>query len=71
MKVEKTDLEGVVIIKPDEFKDSRGYFFESFNEKKYWEHRIPNIFVQDNISKSIKGTRLALPGWCFCTGKIM
>jgi dTDP-4-dehydrorhamnose 3,5-epimerase len=56
MKVEKTELDGVLIIKPDAFTDSRGYFLESFNEKKYWEHGIPNIFVQDNISKSIKGT---------------
>ena len=56
MKIEKTELEGVLKIIPDIFQDDRGYFFESFNEKKYWEHRIPNDFVQDNISKSKKYT---------------
>ncbi|WP_368160418.1 dTDP-4-dehydrorhamnose 3,5-epimerase family protein, partial [Bacteroides cellulosilyticus] len=32
MKVLKTSIKGVVIIEPDLFKDSRGYFFESFNQ---------------------------------------
>ena len=56
MKIEKTKLEGVLKIIPDIFQDDRGYFFESFNEKKYWEYGIPNDFVQDNISKSKKFT---------------
>lgn len=56
MKVHETGLSGVLIITPDTFGDSRGYFLESFNEKKYKEHDIPNTFVQDNISKSKKGT---------------
>jgi dTDP-4-dehydrorhamnose 3,5-epimerase len=56
MKIEKTELDGVLKIIPDIFQDDRGYFFESFNEKKYWEHGISNDFIQDNISKSKKYT---------------
>lgn len=56
MKVIKTDLEGVDIIEPTVFKDDRGYFFESFNLKKFAEI-YPHInFVQDNESYSAKNT---------------
>lgn len=56
MKVEKTILDGVLIIEPDVFADDRGYFFESFSLKKYQEAGIPaEQFVQDNASKSRKG----------------
>jgi len=56
MKAEETELKGVLVLTPDSYGDSRGYFLESFNEKRYWELGIQNIFVQDNISKSKKGT---------------
>jgi dTDP-4-dehydrorhamnose 3,5-epimerase len=56
MKIEETFLEGVVIIKPDVFSDERGFFFESYNKLKYKPYNIPDSFVQDNISKSKKGT---------------
>jgi dTDP-4-dehydrorhamnose 3,5-epimerase len=56
MKMEETKLKGVIVITPDSFGDSRGYFLETFNEKRYWEAGIQNIFVQDNISKSVKDT---------------
>ena len=56
MKTEETELKGVIIITPDAYGDSRGYFLETFNEKRYWDIGIQNIFVQDNISKSVKGT---------------
>ncbi len=56
MDIEKTDIEGLLIIHSDVFKDERGYFFESFNMKKYEEKGLNLIFVQDNISKSKKGT---------------
>lgn len=56
MKTEETELKGVIIITPDAYGDSRGYFMETFNEKRYWDIGIQNIFVQDNISKSVKGT---------------
>ncbi len=56
MKLIETELSGVLIITPDVFGDSRGYFLESFSEKMYEQLGIPNRFVQDNISKSKYGT---------------
>jgi dTDP-4-dehydrorhamnose 3,5-epimerase len=56
MKINKTVLEGVLIIKPDVFPDTRGYFFESYSKKKYEAEGFDFNFVQDNISKSTKGT---------------
>ncbi|VAX28119.1 dTDP-4-dehydrorhamnose 3,5-epimerase [hydrothermal vent metagenome] len=56
MKVEKTFIEGLLLIKPDVFEDPRGYFFESFNKNRYNEISIENEFVQDNVSKSSKHT---------------
>lgn len=56
MKVLNTELEGVLIIEPDFFPDSRGFFFESFNKKKYEDAGMNSEFVQDNISKSNIGT---------------
>ncbi len=56
MKFTKTEIDGLLIVEPDVFKDDRGYFFESFAEKKYKEAGINYPFVQDNISKSVKGT---------------
>ncbi len=55
MQVKQTDLEGLYIIEPDIFNDTRGYFFESYNEKKYFEHGLTAKFVQDNESKSSYG----------------
>lgn len=51
----KTPIEGVVIIEPKLFPDSRGYFFESFNQKDFDEKVKPTTFVQDNESKSSYG----------------
>lgn len=56
MKVTKTEISGLLVVQPDVFSDSRGLFFESYSKKKYEESGIPNDFVQDNISKSRKGT---------------
>ncbi|MCK5456057.1 MAG: dTDP-4-dehydrorhamnose 3,5-epimerase family protein, partial [Melioribacteraceae bacterium] len=56
MQVEKTFINGLLIIKPDVFEDSRGYFFETFNKKKYEQVGIDADFVQDNVSKSNRGT---------------
>ncbi len=56
MEVIKTELEGLLIIKPKVFGDERGYFFESYNEDTYRNAGIDYIFLQDNISKSKKGT---------------
>lgn len=56
MKIEKTKIDGVLIIEPDVFSDDRGYFFESYNQKRYIDAGISTVFVQDNISKSMYGT---------------
>ncbi len=56
MKVTKTEIPGLLIVQPDVFSDSRGYFFESYNKNRYREFGIPDEFVQDNISKSSKST---------------
>lgn len=56
MKFEKTNFDGLLIIQSDVYKDKRGLFFESFNERKYREAGIVDKFVQDNISKSGQDT---------------
>ena len=57
MKVTKTKLEGVVIIEPDVFGDHRGFFMESWSQKKMEEAGLFYNFVQDNHSmSSVKGT---------------
>ena len=52
MEVIKTAIDGVVIIEPRIFEDSRGYFFESFSQREFNEKVRPINFVQDNESKS-------------------
>ena len=52
MQIEKIDFEGVFIIKPRVFNDSRGFFMETYNAKKYAFLGID--FVQDNLSESKK-----------------
>src|SRR6056297_3284419 len=56
MEVIKTDIPDLLIIKPKVFEDSRGYFFESYNEQKFIEKGINYQFVQDNESLSSYGT---------------
>lgn len=56
MQVEQTPLKDCFIIRDTVIKDSRGYFFESFNKKKFFELTGLDVnFVQDNQSKSSKG----------------
>jgi len=56
MKVSKTNIEGLLLIEPDLFRDDRGYFFESYSKEKYDEIAPDINFVQDNISQSKKET---------------
>lgn len=51
----KTDFPGMLIIEPAVIKDSRGYFFESYNENNFKSAGIDIQFVQDNQSKSSYG----------------
>ena len=55
MEIIKTSIEGLLIIKPDVFKDERGYFFESYNKERFAKEGLTMDFVQDNESKSSKG----------------
>ena len=65
MEVIKTNIPGVLIIEPRVFKDSRGYFFESFSQREFDEKVTPILghrinFVQDNESMSAYGVMLGL-----------
>ena len=55
MKVEKTEIPGVLILTPKVFEDDRGFFLESYNRKQFADAGIDVEFVQDNHSKSSKG----------------
>lgn len=52
---EETGIEGLVVITPTVFPDSRGYFMESYNKKEFEEIGITVDFVQDNQSGSKRG----------------
>ncbi len=64
-----TSIKDLFIIEPDIFKDARGYFYESFSEKKYHDLGIDFKFVQDNISKSSYwyNSWITLSSWGLCT----
>lgn len=66
MKIKETGIKGLLLIEPDVFGDSRGYFMESFNERKFREMTGLDVrFVQDNESKSsygvVRGLHLQRP----------
>lgn len=52
MNIEKTNLEGVLLLTPARFGDARGYFSESWNRQRLLDHGIDLDFVQDNHSMS-------------------
>jgi dTDP-4-dehydrorhamnose 3,5-epimerase len=49
-------LPDVKIITPDVYSDDRGFFLETYAERKYGDLGIPELFVQDNHSRSRRGT---------------
>ena len=55
MKFIETKISDVIIIEPTVFGDARGYFLESYNQKKFEEVFGETSFVQDNESKSTRG----------------
>jgi dTDP-4-dehydrorhamnose 3,5-epimerase len=73
MNISTTKLEGLLIIEPRIFPDDRGYFYESYSEKKYREAGIDATFVQDNQSFSQKGALRGLHGQAdpFAQGKLV
>src|SRR5438876_6457278 len=54
MQVTKTELEGVIVIKPEIFEDFRGQYVETYNDRRYKEHGIDVTFVEDDISVSTR-----------------
>jgi len=55
MKVLTCDIAGLLIIEPQVFGDARGYFLETYNERRYREAGLEATFVQDNLSFSRRG----------------
>ncbi|RYE36132.1 MAG: dTDP-4-dehydrorhamnose 3,5-epimerase [Sphingobacteriaceae bacterium] len=73
MNISTTKIEGLIVIEPRIFPDDRGYFYESYSEKKYREAGINAAFVQDNQSFSQKGALRGLHGQAnpFAQGKLV
>jgi dTDP-4-dehydrorhamnose 3,5-epimerase len=67
MEVSDTELPGVKLITPRVFEDSRGFFLETYNAREFAAAGIPEAFVQDNHSFSVKGVLRGLhyqhPTW--------
>ena len=55
INLEPTEIKDVVVIVPDIFQDSRGFFMETYREDQFKEMGLPHHFVQDNHSRSSKG----------------
>ena len=56
MRFVPTDLPGVILIEPDVHRDDRGFFIETYHVDKYQAGGIGSLFVQDNHSRSARGT---------------
>jgi dTDP-4-dehydrorhamnose 3,5-epimerase len=56
MKITLASLSDVLIIEPNFFSDQRGFFMEMYHQRRYADCGIDTVFVQDNMSFSIKGT---------------
>ena len=56
MKITETSLPGVLLIEPRVFRDDRGFFLETHSARAYAEAGIEGPFVQDNFSRSVRGT---------------
>jgi dTDP-4-dehydrorhamnose 3,5-epimerase len=62
MRVEKTDLDGVLLVKLDTFEDHRGQYIEIYNETNYMENGIEIKFIQDDISVSTRNVIRGIHG---------
>ena len=60
MKFIDTGLDGVTVIEPDVYRDERGFFVETYRADKYAAAGLHVSFVQDNQSRSVRGTIRAL-----------
>lgn len=55
ISIESRPLEGVVVVVPEIFQDSRGFFSEVYRADQFAELGLPTNFVQDNHSRSVRG----------------
>jgi len=56
LEIIQTELPGVLLIRPQVFNDARGFFYESYRQDRLTELGITETFVQDNHSRSARGT---------------
>jgi dTDP-4-dehydrorhamnose 3,5-epimerase len=56
MQIIASDIKDVQIIEPQVFKDDRGYFLEIYHLNRFKSAGLPDLFVQDNLSFSVKNT---------------
>jgi dTDP-4-dehydrorhamnose 3,5-epimerase len=56
IRIESRHLGDVVVLVPEAFEDSRGFFMETFREDQFKDLGLPTHFVQDNHSRSVKDT---------------
>ena len=56
MKILPSSLPEILIIEPSVFQDERGSFMETYQQRRYTEAGIESVFVQDNLSYSVRGT---------------
>jgi dTDP-4-dehydrorhamnose 3,5-epimerase len=72
MRFTETELPGVILVEPDVHGDQRGFFLETYHASRYREAGIAAAFVQDNHSRSSKGTLRGLHGqFPHCQGKLV
>ena len=56
MEIQQTYIQGLYIVKPNVFEDSRGFFYEIYNQKRFSKQMFDFSYIQDNISMSKQGT---------------
>jgi len=72
IRVESKHLGDVVVVVPDRFQDSRGFFMETYREDQFKALGLPHRLVQDNHSRSVKGVVRGLHfQWDPPMGKLM
>jgi dTDP-4-dehydrorhamnose 3,5-epimerase len=56
VRVTPLDIPGAMVIEPDVFRDPRGFFLETYHARRYADAGLAEQFVQDNYSRSVRGT---------------
>jgi len=72
ISIERTQIKDVIIVKPEVYRDSRGFFSEVFRKDQFEGHGLPGTFVQFNHSGSVRGVLRGLHfQWDPPMGKLM